>query len=133
MPLSAAGRSERAKIAAYAKWAREPDRLAATAAGRNAAFEKHLNEVDPHHTLSEAQRYRMARAAQNEHLARMRLKALKKREASGVAHSAGGPEDPPTPPPEPRQGTAQPQGGHPDHIEPSDITATPTHGNGEAS
>jgi hypothetical protein len=51
MSLSPAERSERARIAANARWAREPDRLAATEVGRRAAFDKILNEVDPHHEL----------------------------------------------------------------------------------
>jgi hypothetical protein len=125
MSLSPAERSERARIAANARWAREPDRLAATAAGRSAAFQKILNEVDPHQELSEAQRYKLAKSAWNEHLSRMRFTLMRKRSKAKVGLAVDGgsaPEDSegdpssgsPTPPAP--QGTAPTHFGPPDHI-----------------
>ena len=42
-PLTPAQRSTRARIAANTRWAKEPDRLAATKPGRDAAFLKLLD------------------------------------------------------------------------------------------
>ena len=69
----------RARIAANARWANEPDRLAATAPGRRAAFEKLLDEVDPQRVLSDAERLKRARNAQKAQLDRVRLAASKNR------------------------------------------------------
>jgi hypothetical protein len=88
IPLTPAQRSQRARIAAHTRWAREPDRLAATAPGRRAAFEKLLDEVDPERKLSEAERLKRAKSAQQAHMARIRLAASKSRRrnaAGGVA------------------------------------------------
>jgi len=78
-PLTPAQRSQRARIAAHTRWAKEPDRLAATAPGRRAAFEKLLDEVDPDRTLSEPDRLKRARNAQKAQLERIRLAASKSR------------------------------------------------------
>jgi|GraSoiStandDraft_2_1057267.scaffolds.fasta_scaffold75270_3 hypothetical protein len=45
--LTPAQRSERARIAANARWTKEPDRLAATAPGRRAMHEAFERQVDP--------------------------------------------------------------------------------------
>src|SRR6478609_7462147 len=71
--------AERAKIAANARWAKEPDRLAATKPGRDAAFQKLLDEVDPERTLSEAERLKRVKNAQQAQLARIRLAASRVR------------------------------------------------------
>jgi hypothetical protein len=78
-PLTPAQRSQRARIAAHTRWAREPDRLAATAPGRRAAFEKLLDEVDPERKLSAAERLKRAKNAQQAQLERIRLAASKSR------------------------------------------------------
>ncbi len=78
-PLTPTQRSQRARIAAHARWAKEPDRLAATAPGRRAAFEKLLDEVDPEHKLTEAERLKRAKNAQQAQLERIRLAASKSR------------------------------------------------------
>ena len=78
-PLTSAQRIVRARIAAHARWAKEPDRLAATAPGRRAAFEKLLDEVDPERKLPEAERLKRAKNAQQAHLERIRLAASKSR------------------------------------------------------
>ena len=79
LTLSPAQRIERAKIAANARWGREPDRLAATKPGRDAAFQKLLDEADPEGVLSEAERLKRARNLQLEQMARVRFLALKAR------------------------------------------------------
>lgn len=43
--MSSTDRSLRAKIAAHERWAREPDRTAATAAARQANSDRYLNAV----------------------------------------------------------------------------------------
>ncbi len=79
VPLTPAERSIRARIAAHNRWAKEPDRLVATAPGRQAALEKLLNEVDPHRVLTEAERAKRVKNAQQAQMARVRLAASKKR------------------------------------------------------
>jgi hypothetical protein len=71
LSLTPAQRSTRARIAANDRWAKEPDRLKATQPGRNAAFQKLLNEVDPEGTLPEDERLKRARNAQKAHLERI--------------------------------------------------------------
>lgn len=78
-PLSPAERAARARIAAHTRWAKEPDRVAATAPGRRAAFEKLLDEVDPERQLPEAERLKRAKNAQQAHLERIRLAASRNR------------------------------------------------------
>jgi hypothetical protein len=63
-PLTPVERSQRARIAAHARWAKETDRLAATAPCRRAAFEKLLDEVDPERKLPEPGRFKRARNLQ---------------------------------------------------------------------
>ena len=84
-PLTPAQRSARARIAAHTRWANEPDRLAATAPGRNAAFQKLLDEVDPEHILTEDERLKRAHNAQKAHLERVRLAASRARVAASRA------------------------------------------------
>ncbi len=50
-----------------------------TAAARQAAFERFLDQVDPDRTLPEAERIRRAKAAESAHLARMRLRSAESR------------------------------------------------------
>jgi hypothetical protein len=82
-PLTPAQRSQRARIAANKRWAMEPDRLAATAPGRRAAFEKLIDEVDPERKFPEAERLKRARNAQQAQLERIRFAASKRRGATG--------------------------------------------------
>ena len=57
-PLTPVQRSIRGRIAANIRWANEPDRLAATKPGRDAAFQKLLDEVDPERTLTSGRAWR---------------------------------------------------------------------------
>ena len=88
-PLTPPQRHERAIIAANARWAHEPDRLAATKPGRDAAFQKLLDEVDPHRELTEAERLKRVRNLQAVQMARLRFLASKARR-----RRAGLPEEP---------------------------------------
>ena len=75
-PLSPAERSLCARIAA--RWAKEPDRLAATAPGRRAAFQKLLDEVDPDGVLPPRERAKRAEnARQAPAIQRAQLKACR--------------------------------------------------------
>ena len=90
MPISLtpAERSARARIAANTRWAREPDRLAATAPGRRAAFEKLLDEVDPQRVLTEVERLKRVKNAQQAQMARVRLAASKSRRRAATGGDA---------------------------------------------
>jgi hypothetical protein len=77
--LTPSQRSQRARIAAHSRWAKEPDRVAATAPGRRAAFEKLLDEVDPDRKLPEAERLKRAKNAQQAQLERIRFAASRSR------------------------------------------------------
>jgi hypothetical protein len=87
--LTPAQRTERARAAAHTKWAREPDRLAATAPGRRAAFQKLLDEVDPDHTLPEAERHKRAKNLQAAQLGRARMARHRRKEAPDGGGGAG--------------------------------------------
>jgi hypothetical protein len=79
LSLSPGQRTERAKIAANARWGREIDRLAATKPGRDAAWQKLLHEADPEGILSESERLKRAKNLQQEQMARIRFLASKVR------------------------------------------------------
>jgi hypothetical protein len=87
-PLTPAQRSTRARIAANTRWANEPDRLAATKPGRDAAFQKLLDAVDPGRILPEDERLKRARNAQKAQLERIRLASSRARVAVSRARRA---------------------------------------------
>jgi hypothetical protein len=64
-----------ARMAANARWAKEPDRAAATAAARAAQQHKREDEVDPEHKLSPQER---AKRAENLHRAQLQRMALQR-------------------------------------------------------
>ncbi|GBG35826.1 hypothetical protein [Mycobacterium montefiorense] len=76
--LSPAERTLRASIAAQTRWAKEPDRTAATAAARAAQQRRREDAVDPDHLLTPGER---ARRAENLHRAHMQRMALKSAQA----------------------------------------------------
>jgi hypothetical protein len=87
-PLSPAQLSERARIAANTRWAKEPDRLAATAPGRRAMLEVFERQVDPEGILAPEERAKRVENARKAQLARARLKASRKRqEAAAMARA----------------------------------------------
>jgi IS5 family transposase len=77
MSLSPAERTERARIAAHTRWAKEPDRLAATAPGRRAMFEHFERQVDPEGVLAPDVRAKLAENARKAQLADARRRSLK--------------------------------------------------------
>jgi hypothetical protein len=80
-PLTPAQCSMRASIAANARWSKlnKSERLAATKPGRDAAFEKLLDEVDRERELPEDERLMLARNAQKAQMDRVRLAASRAR------------------------------------------------------
>lgn len=81
-----------AQIAANARWAMEPDRTAATAAGRRAADLRFEKQVDPDGVLPADERARRAQNARTAHYQRMGTASAKsrarKRETLQAAPSA---------------------------------------------
>lgn len=73
--LTPAERSMRSRAAAYARWAKEPDRRAATEAMRQARLQKFIDMTPAH--LPMAQRIRMAEAGRRADMARLTLAGMK--------------------------------------------------------
>jgi hypothetical protein len=71
----------RAEIAANEKWAREPDRVAATARARRGFLAKLEAEVDPSGVLPPEERARRVESLRRAHMARMALKSSRARAA----------------------------------------------------
>lgn len=69
----------RSQIANSARWAREPDRTAATAPARAAMLAKFETEVDPDGLLLPAERAKRAECARRLHYQRMALKSAQAR------------------------------------------------------
>lgn len=71
-----------ARVAIETRWAREPDRKAATAAAREGRWRRYLEQVDEKTPgLPEPERQRRAAALRRADLARMSLKAAQARRA----------------------------------------------------
>jgi hypothetical protein len=70
-----------AKIAASERWAREPDRSAATATARKAFLDRFESQVDPEGTLAPAERARRAEHARRAYFARLSLRSSQVRRA----------------------------------------------------
>jgi hypothetical protein len=77
--LTRSERSLRASAAVNERWARQPNRLAATQKMRDAAFEYFENQVDPERIYSPEIRRMLAKNAQRSHLQRIALKREKNR------------------------------------------------------
>jgi hypothetical protein len=75
----ASGRVLRARIAAAERWAREADRVAATAPARRGLRAKFEREADPEGTLSSAERARRADGLMRAHMLRMALRSAESR------------------------------------------------------
>jgi hypothetical protein len=74
-----------ARIAAAERWAREPDRVTATAPARAGLWAKFLREVDPEGVLSPDERARRA-----EHLRRAQLLRASRAAAAARARRSNG-------------------------------------------
>jgi hypothetical protein len=68
-----------ARIAAHMKWAKEPDRRAATAAARKAGWDRFEREVDPDRVLPPEERARRADNARQAYFTRLALKSAQVR------------------------------------------------------
>ena len=80
--MSASNPSDRAllaRIAASERWAREPDRVSATAPARRAFDERFLREVDPDGVLPPAERARRAASARTAYFTRLALRSVQSR------------------------------------------------------
>lgn len=69
----------RAQVAAAERWARTPDRAAATAPARRGLIAKFEREVDPEGQLSSAERSRRAEQLLRAHMIRMSLASAERR------------------------------------------------------
>lgn len=74
-------RRTRARVAAYTRWAFEPDRSAATAPARRASDARFLELVDPDGVLSPEERAIRAEAARRAHFLRMAHRSAQVRRA----------------------------------------------------
>lgn len=70
-----------AKLAAHTRWAREPDRVAATSAARKAFADRFEREVDPDGKLDPVERARRAESARKAYYARLSLRSAQARRA----------------------------------------------------
>ena len=84
---SPAERTIRAQIAAHERWAKTPDRSAATAPARRGLEAKFEREVDPDGRLSPAERAKRVENARKAYYARLALKSAeaRRRKAGGAA------------------------------------------------
>lgn len=85
--LTPAEKSMRGKIAAYTRWAREPDRSAATAAARKAQWDRFERQVDPEGILTPAERAKRAESARKLYYTQLAFKSARarRRRAGGDA------------------------------------------------
>lgn len=80
MALTPEQRTQRARIAALARWSKE-NPVEAAAKGQTGLLAKFLREVDPDEKLPETERYRRAEAARQAHMARLAFASSKARAA----------------------------------------------------
>lgn len=73
--------SMRGRLAAHARWSKEADRVAATAAARAGQMARFEREVDPDNQLDPAERAIRAEHARKAHMTRMSLRAAEARRA----------------------------------------------------
>jgi hypothetical protein len=74
-------RSQRARIAAHARWAKECDRVQHGRRAQAGLMRKFLLEVDPKLELPEDERWRRAESLRKSHMARLSFMASKARAA----------------------------------------------------
>lgn len=81
-------RSQAASIAANDRWAREPDRTAATRPAREAFLRRFEREVDPEGRLTPEERQKRVQNAVKAHFRRMALASAKSRAAGDRRRAA---------------------------------------------
>jgi hypothetical protein len=72
-------RALRARLAAHASWSKTSDRTFRTAPARQALRDRFEDQVDPDHTLPEAERIKRAESARREHYTRLDLLSVQAR------------------------------------------------------
>jgi hypothetical protein len=72
--MGSSRRSLAGRVAAHERWAREPDRAAATAPARRGFLARFEREVDPDMTLAPAERARRAESAMKAHMTRLAMR-----------------------------------------------------------
>lgn len=77
-------RSQIARIAANTRWAKEPDRSAATQAARDGMARKFDDQVDPGRVLAPEERARRADSARKAHYQRMARRSAQARRAKSA-------------------------------------------------
>jgi hypothetical protein len=77
--LTPSERAMRARLAAHERWARTPDRAAATATARQAFLDRFDREVDPDGSMDPALRAKLADNARKAHFTRMALRSAQSR------------------------------------------------------
>jgi hypothetical protein len=88
MPATPQERALGARIAAFSRWAHEPDRTAATHPAR-AAFDRRFDdEVDPDRALAPEERAGRAAAARKAYFSRLALRSAQARRRAGEYTSA---------------------------------------------
>jgi hypothetical protein len=78
-PDETAARSLRARVAIHTRWAKEPDRTAATAPARKAFQDRFEREVDPEGILDPVERAKRAENAKTAFYVRIALKSVEAR------------------------------------------------------
>jgi hypothetical protein len=84
-PATASDRRSIARLAAHARWAKEPDRSAATQAARDGLARKFEDQVDPDRVLTAEERAMRAESARRAHFQRLALKSAQTRRAKRSA------------------------------------------------
>lgn len=79
--LTPAQRTLRARIASHTSWAATEDRTGRTRNGRDAAWRKFEDQVDPGRLLSPEERYKRAKSAQSARMAAIAYKSVAARQA----------------------------------------------------
>ena len=74
-------RALRSRIGAHAKWAKEPDRSAATARARKAQLDRFDKQVDPDGVLTPQERAKRAESARKEYYTRLAYLSAQARRA----------------------------------------------------
>jgi hypothetical protein len=80
-PYTPADRALRARLAAHTRWAKTPDRSAATAKSRAAFMERFERQVDPDGALEPDVRAKLAANARSAHFAKLALSSARARRA----------------------------------------------------
>lgn len=83
MPLTAAQRSMRSRIAAHTSWANCPDPRQRTAPARCAFMDRFEREVDPEGVLPPAERARRAEHARKAHMTKLAYRSALARRCRG--------------------------------------------------